>query len=323
MILPTGIVSFVHPVTKVALKKTPKGDIFTVTSPDQVLFKQFDGSYDFALSVSDRQTEREFYDQQYEHGPASATLTADNLAAIWNDLPENQTMLSMLGDLRDKTVLLLGNGVSQKEFFFLAKGALCIYSDLSVGSIRQAKEIFVDSELWGPHHTQIEFHAVDALNLPFPGNTFDVIYGWAFAHHIQNLDTFLTEVQRCLKPGGICRFLDDGYSSLWQFSKTVLLRPLQMYSHRRTGISPEDLEATKKGGYRREEIETLMHRHGFAEMVYIRRSFWQHLLHRGSTKLNLPFQRYANILLWVDQFLENRTQFMKKQGLRLIWGFTK
>lgn len=50
------------------------------------------------------------------------------------------------------------------------------------------------------------FRVADALNLPFPDNYFDKVYGIAIFHHIPSEELrlrFLEEVKRVLKPKGI------------------------------------------------------------------------------------------------------------------------
>ncbi len=43
----------------------------------------------------------------------------------------------------------------------------------------------------------------DGLRLPFAANSFDLIYIQHVLHHIGDVDQALTEVRRCLRPGGV------------------------------------------------------------------------------------------------------------------------
>jgi ubiquinone/menaquinone biosynthesis C-methylase UbiE len=45
--------------------------------------------------------------------------------------------------------------------------------------------------------------ACDAQNLPFPENTFDVVFGTEFLHHCKSLVTATKEIERVLRPNGI------------------------------------------------------------------------------------------------------------------------
>ncbi|AFZ44903.1 Methyltransferase type 11 [Halothece sp. PCC 7418] len=49
----------------------------------------------------------------------------------------------------------------------------------------------------------IELATEYAETLPFPDNSFDIVYGRAVLHHAQNLKEFCQEAARVLKPGGI------------------------------------------------------------------------------------------------------------------------
>jgi ubiquinone/menaquinone biosynthesis C-methylase UbiE len=243
---------------------------------------------------------------------------------MWDTEPELPALLASLGHMKGRAVLVLGNGFSLKELYFLILGAHCVISDLAFGAIERSKELFESSELSGTYCREIEYHAVDALNLPFADQSFDIIYGYAFVHHLEDLDRFFSEVARCLRPGGICRFLDDGFSPIWQFVKKTVLRPLQIYSHWKTGISPEDLAATRKGGYTRDEAREIMEKHGFNNMIFVRKYFFEYLLRRGSEKLGGKFMLPIRPLLRaLDELLERKTGFMEAHGLRLIWGFNK
>ncbi len=46
----------------------------------------------------------------------------------------------------------------------------------------------------------------DAEDLPFPDQSFDVVFGHAVLHHVPNLDRALAEFHRVLRPGGVIAF---------------------------------------------------------------------------------------------------------------------
>jgi ubiquinone/menaquinone biosynthesis C-methylase UbiE len=55
-------------------------------------------------------------------------------------------------------------------------------------------------------YPEADFKVTDALNLPFPENSFDKVFSFAVIHHIPSEELqlqFLKEVKRTLKPGGI------------------------------------------------------------------------------------------------------------------------
>ena len=55
------------------------------------------------------------------------------------------------------------------------------------------------------HKTQ--FHVIDALQMPFPDNSFDLIWSLESGEHIPNKQKFLQECYRILQPGGTFIFV--------------------------------------------------------------------------------------------------------------------
>ena len=333
--------TFVHPLTKETLVSDDDGNLYAPGSkaplrgnergdscdpdkPNEVLFENQDGSYDFVLH-GDINGDRAHYDQSYERLSTSVSpIRCEDLEKEWREEVSFEALLESMGDLHGKRVLLLGNGMSTKEFYFASLGARVVFTDLSITGVRRMKEIFAHSELAEQYPSRLEFHAVDARQLPFASQSFDSIYGCAFVHHMQDLDPFFADVARCLKPGGQCVFFDDAYSGIWHAAKSTVLKPMQLYSHWRTGISPEDKFATKKGGFKRPELELLMRKHGFQQMTFERNSFFEYLVRRGAEKLGI---RFVKVLLpaarTLDRCLKKRTHFISRQGIRLVWGFQK
>jgi SAM-dependent methyltransferase len=48
---------------------------------------------------------------------------------------------------------------------------------------------------------------MDAENLSFPDNTFDVVYSWGVLHHSPDTERAVSEVYRVLKPGGEAKIM--------------------------------------------------------------------------------------------------------------------
>jgi len=312
---------YVDPANKVPLCRNSKGDLCEASAPHRIVFENRDGTYDFVCQgpASD---EREFFDRFYDRG-SDRPFSIEECRRAWRKEPGFELLLESLGDISGKRILLLGNGISLKELYFLHLGAGCVYTDISIEAIRYIKKVFNVSE-FKKHAENIEFHAVDAYHLPFQDNSFDIIYGCAFVHHLGDLDMVFSEIHRCLKPGGICRFLDHGYSPVWQFLKRTVLRPLQLYTHRKHGISPADVTATNRGGYKRMEIEHIKNAHAFREMMYVRGAFLEQILQRGTLKLGCRFLRKLKPLMrGLDNLSEWAFGFIEKNGMVLVWGFTK
>jgi len=317
--MPTG---YVHPLTKTPLVRDDTGSLCELNK-NSVVFHSTDGTtYDF-VSAGTSEEERQFFDRTYKEASARP-ISIEMCEELWSREPGFGELLESLGDVSGKRILLLGNGVSLKEFYFLKMGAICVWTDLSIQAIRHIKEKFAQSESHQGDLYDIEFHAVDACHLPFANETFDIIYGRAFVHHIENLNSLFLEISRCLKPDGICRFLDHAYSPLWQFFKTTMLKPLQRWAHKKHGISPADLVATERDGFRQEELEQIKKRCGFKDMVYLRIGFFEHLLQWGTCKLGGRFlRRLKPVIRVLDTICDHAVGLIQKHGIVLVWGFNK
>lgn len=93
-------------------------------------------------------------------------------------------------------VLEIGGGVGTDLSQFARHGAHVTDLDLSAGHLAHARENFERRGLKGRfvHH--------DAESLPFPDNTFDLVYSNGVLHHTPNTTHVAAEIRRVLKPGG-------------------------------------------------------------------------------------------------------------------------
>jgi len=60
------------------------------------------------------------------------------------------------------------------------------------------------------NNTKINFKVLDAQNLDYPSNHFDIIINVESSHNYQNFPLFFNEVKRILKPDGIFLYTDTG-----------------------------------------------------------------------------------------------------------------
>jgi ubiquinone/menaquinone biosynthesis C-methylase UbiE len=199
-----------------------------------------------------------------------------------------------------------------------------VYSDLSRFASHAVKKR-VDLS---PYDEVLRFASLDAQKLPFPENSFDLVYGFAMVHHLPDISTFLREASRVLRPGGHAVFFDDAYSPIWHSSKQTWLKPLMKRSHEKTGISPEDYRFSMTGGFKESELEPML-----ADLSvkpwFKRTSFLTYLFFRAAEKLlpkrmakaaRKPFP--ANIVVFLDRLIVKLPIFKRNQ-IRLIWGFEK
>ena len=310
---------YLHPLDRRRLTAHSDGHLYD--SEGLLVFKGDRGSYDFVVGAED---ERAHYDNEYVNGgpnPARESLDTLDYNVLWDEEPWSAEYLNSIGDVRGKQVLLIGNGTSVKEFLFVKLGARLTFTDLSFQGVSYARKRYAESRLGSEN--PCEFHAVNAYHLPFEDNAYDVICADAVIHHLEDLKTLFAGIYRCLKLGGICRFADTAYSPLWQRAKRGILRPLQVYTHLKYGISPEDRKATERGGYTRKEIEGLQKELGFSRLYYKRVALLDYLLWRARCKLNAPWLLAVRpIVRGLDRLLAN-TSIMESQGIGLVFGFDK
>jgi len=277
---------------------------------------------------TDRKDEKRFYDTVYNNMENAHTELVSPLQAakLWHkyDQPELRVTRKAIGNLREKQVLLLGNGASVKELAFLLDDpAYILYSDLSAYGSRAIEAI---SDLRG-FRNRIVFCAVDAQNLFFADSSFDVVYGYAMVHHLPDIPLFLKEVTRVLRPGGKAIFMDDAYSPIWHKSKQTWLRPLMRYSHRTTGISPEDYRFSMAGGFKESVLAEAITTAG-AVPWFLRSSLFTYVFFRGTEKLlprrisDLARQLFGPPLSVLDSVL-GKLAFFQRNQIRLIWGLRK
>jgi ubiquinone/menaquinone biosynthesis C-methylase UbiE len=286
-----------------------------------------EGVLDFVRShhIND---ERAFYNDVYQAERPNITKQSIDIArAPWHDpwSPQNQLVWESLGDIRGKRVLLIGNGHSTKEMFLLTQHpAGLVYSDLSPHAVANIRDRFDLSE----YADRIAFAAIDAHELPFPDESVDIIYGYGMVHHLPDIERFFAEVMRVLAPGGRCVFMDDAYAPLWHWAKQTVLRPLMKYSHKTTGISPEDYRFSMSGGFREKKLAELIRKQG-GYPWFRRTAFLQYVWYRGSEKLLHGRARRIATNATISRMLHAidntcaHLPVLNKNLIRLVWGFNK
>jgi ubiquinone/menaquinone biosynthesis C-methylase UbiE len=267
------------------------------------------------------------YEQRYAVADQKQRLSDLRLLrSEWESLyyPMNADVLRRVGDIGDKTVLLLGNGASDKELYFLTqKPRMLIVSDLSLEGLRLVRRQHQLEEGQYP----VEWAVIDATRLPILDRTIDVVYGYAFVHHLPDTAGFIKEVARVLREGGRCVFMDNRHSPAWQRAKEGVLRPLMSYFHRRGGISPEDLRATLSGWHREEDLHEMITAVG-GKPFFERSSLFHYLFTRASERLPpqavfsyLSSQAWLlRALIRLDKTL-SRFERIRRNQIRLVWGF--
>lgn len=319
---------YVDPRSKTPLSREADGNLYCRDGGVVTCFRNIGGGYDFVSDNVESTEERDHYNVEYG-ALRPIALSPDDLAREWHAevFPWRQALLDSLGSLQGKKILVLGNGRSPLEFYFLTKGATVVYSDLSAEAVTTMHRAFDASDLSGAYGSSVEFHAVDATRLPFRDGEFDIVYGSAFAHHLDDVNEMLKETYRCLAQNGICRFIDEADSPIWRWAKNTVLLPLKLLSYRRVPRSPADARAKK--GFTMEQLLTMKQEVGFSEMVFLRNWFFLRIVSRHYglfLRYNENAMRRARRLFLAMKKLDTglaRYRWMQRNQLMLVWGFDK
>lgn len=107
-----------------------------------------------------------------------------------------------------KRVLEIGVGMGADYLEWLKAGAHASGVDLSAASVERARH---RAELAG---YQPDLRVSDAEHLPFPDQTFDIVYSYGVMHHSPDTRQCVREALRVLKPGGTLRIMVYHHPSL-------------------------------------------------------------------------------------------------------------
>ena len=102
---------------------------------------------------------------------------------------------------RGLRVLEIGVGMGADYLEWLKAGAHASGVDISAASVQRAKR---RCEIAG---FQPDLRVADAEQLPFPDNSFDVVYSYGVMHHSPDTAQCVREAARVLKPGGQARIM--------------------------------------------------------------------------------------------------------------------
>ena len=293
------------------------------------------GSYKFLTSES---PEEEYYEDVYDlTNITKSDLSFDNLRKEWFSPLHKTISLKFLkyntrfinhnpADFKNKTILLLGNGVSIKELYLLSLGARIIYTDLSHRAVLYVRAKYDFSQF----KDKISFQAIDAENIPLGDESIDYVIGYKFVHHLDDIKPFFANIHRILKKDGFCFFYDSSHSPLWQKLKFSILKPIVNFSHHKSGISPQHMKATHRGGFKKSEIREIKKIYNFQNSFFFRNGFLSLLMRRfmieimGENIKTLKFlERFVPLANKIDRLLSNNLNFYNNNTIDLFWGFQK
>lgn len=107
---------------------------------------------------------------------------------------------------KGKAVLELGS-TSWHSFIDFRNYAPDSLTCINISEKELEKGIAMSVEMNTSRYCMHDFKVMDAHNLEFPDNTFDIVFGDAILHHL-NFKTAVKELYRVLKPGGEIVFVE-------------------------------------------------------------------------------------------------------------------
>lgn len=138
-------------------------------------------------------------------------------------------------DWRDKTVLEIGLGQGAESEQLIRRGARWSGLDLTAESVERVRARLAVRDL--PHD---DLRQGSALAIPWPDDSFDLVFSHGVLHHIPDIRTAQAEIHRVLKPGGTLIAMVYARSSVnFQVSIRLLRRAVlaTAYPLRRTKIA--------------------------------------------------------------------------------------
>ncbi|MCP4292770.1 MAG: class I SAM-dependent methyltransferase [bacterium] len=142
--------------------------------------------------MSTQQSEKEFFDHTYDTNARKSVGQVYSLIGNRNKAYEDLIYSNVEG----KRVLEYGCGEGSHSLEIAQRGGLVTGIDISEVGIRKASEAAESAGVSGA-----DYQVMDAMNMDFPDNTFDVVIGEGILHHL-DLDKSYSEISRVLKPGG-------------------------------------------------------------------------------------------------------------------------
>jgi ubiquinone/menaquinone biosynthesis C-methylase UbiE len=151
-----------------------------------------------------------------------------------------------------KRLLEVGVGAGADHLQWARAGALCHGVDLTDAAIETTRAHLAAYGL------SSDLRRVDAECLPFPDDSFDVVYSWGVIHHTEHPERIIAEIRRVLRPGGVFIGMMYGRRSvaalrLWIVYAVARGRPWRSFSD----VLWHHVESVGTKAYRVAELEQL------------------------------------------------------------------
>ncbi|MDD5718779.1 MAG: class I SAM-dependent methyltransferase [Candidatus Krumholzibacteria bacterium] len=142
--------------------------------------------------MADKLAEARFFDEDYSTGKRLVVGHVYSIIQNRNDCYENLIFKDPAG----QRVLEYGCGTGSRSFELARRGAEVVGIDISPVGVARATERAANEGL-----KKASFEVMDAENMTFPDDSFDLVIGEGILHHL-DLEKSYREVSRVLKPTG-------------------------------------------------------------------------------------------------------------------------
>jgi SAM-dependent methyltransferase len=140
--------------------------------------------------------DRHIHDLEITRHPVGSRGFFDDLDEYHFEKLHHLLRLVAFDGYRGRSVLEVGCGAAIDLARFARGGATATGVDLSASAIELARANFNQQGLQG------RFEVADGEHLPFPDNTFDLVYAHGVVQYTANPQRLVDECRRVLKPGG-------------------------------------------------------------------------------------------------------------------------
>jgi ubiquinone/menaquinone biosynthesis C-methylase UbiE len=149
-------------------------------------------------------------------------------------------------------LLEVGVGAGTDHLQWARAGAICFGVDLTDAAIETTRAHLAAYGL------SSDLRRVDAETLPFPDDSFDVVYSWGVIHHTERPERIIAEIRRVLRPGGVFIGMMYGRHSIaalkvWARQALARGRPWRSLSD----VLWHHVESVGTKAYRVRELEAL------------------------------------------------------------------
>jgi ubiquinone/menaquinone biosynthesis C-methylase UbiE len=144
---------------------------------------------------------------------------------IYHDELSKDTVFNLVKNA--ETILDVGTGTGRFAIFLAKKGKNIVAVDQSSEMLEVAKQKSIEDEV----SDFIEFVQGDVERLPFEDNTFEAVISIHVMTHFNDINNFISEIARVLKPGGIFVFdLSESFTAkAYQFIRNIIFQKPQTY----------------------------------------------------------------------------------------------